>query len=65
MQWMYLQKNKMLPKNAITEFIKIYRREYGEILNTEDATQKANGLILLFKEFKKIPPPTINPNKIS
>jgi len=43
---------KMLPKEAIQEFIELYWKEYGEILNMEEATQKANQLMWLFKEFK-------------
>jgi hypothetical protein len=54
----------MLPKEAINEFIQIYQKEYGEILDTEEATQKANELVWLFKELKRIPPPPVEQNNV-
>ena len=39
----------MLPESAIKEFIEIYRKHYGVILNTEEAKIKAQYFILFFK----------------
>ena len=39
----------MLPKNAIEEFKKIYKKSYGVELSDEDATNKANRLVNLYK----------------
>lgn len=39
----------MLPESAIKEFIEIYRKHYGVILNTEEARIKAQNFLLFFK----------------
>lgn len=39
----------MLPKEAIQEFKQIYHRKFGEELNDEEATEKANRVYNLHK----------------
>jgi len=39
----------MLPKKAIEEFKKIYKKSYGVELSDEEATDKANRLVNLYK----------------
>lgn len=39
----------MLPKKAIEEFKKIYKKSYGVELSDEAATDKANRLVNLYK----------------
>lgn len=39
----------MLPKKAIEEFKKIYKKSYGVELSDEDATDRANRLVNLYK----------------
>lgn len=39
----------MLPKKAIEEFKKIYKKSYGVELSDEKATDKANRLVNLYK----------------
>lgn len=39
----------MLPKEAIQEFKKIYKKIYGIELTNRDATNKANNLVALYK----------------
>ena len=39
----------MLPKKAIEEFKKIYKKSYGVDLSDEEATDKANRLVNLYK----------------
>jgi hypothetical protein len=39
----------MLPKKAIEEFKKIYKKSYGVELSDEDAADKANRLVNLYK----------------
>ena len=41
--------NPMLPKRAIEEFKKIYKKSYGVELSGEEATDKANRLVNLYK----------------
>jgi hypothetical protein len=38
-----------LPREAIEEFKEIYRKEFGEELPDDEASQKANNLIELFQ----------------
>lgn len=51
----------MLPKKAIEEFKKIYKKSYGVELSDKEATNKANRLVNLYKavysdETWKLPP---------
>jgi len=46
----------MLPKEAIDEFIELYKKEFGETLSRVEATKKANDLVWLFKKFRIKPP---------
>ena len=39
----------MLPKKAIEEFKKIYKKSYGVELSDEEAVDKANRLVNLYK----------------
>ncbi|HEY4497471.1 MAG TPA: hypothetical protein VJC20_01795 [Candidatus Paceibacterota bacterium] len=39
----------MLPKKAIEEFKKIYKKSYGVDLSDEEATDKANRLVNWYK----------------
>jgi len=39
----------MLPKKAIEEFKRIYKKNYGVELSDEDATRRANNLVNLYK----------------
>ena len=39
----------MLPKKAIEEFKKIYKKSYGVELSNEEAAHKANRLVNLYK----------------
>jgi aldehyde:ferredoxin oxidoreductase len=39
----------MLPKKAIEEFKKIYKKSYGVELSDEEATDKANRLVNLYR----------------
>ena len=39
----------MLPKKAIEEFKKIYKKSYGIELSDEETTDKANRLVNLYK----------------
>ena len=39
----------MLPKKAVEEFKKIYKKSYGVELSDEEATDKANRLVNLYK----------------
>ena len=39
----------MLPKKAIEEFKKIYKKSYGIELSDEEITDKANRLVNLYK----------------
>ena len=41
--------NFMLPQKAIEEFKKIYKKSYGVELSDEEATDKANRLVNLYK----------------
>jgi len=41
--------NFMLPKKAIEEFKKIYKKSYGVELSDDEATDKANRLVNLYK----------------
>jgi hypothetical protein len=47
----------MLSKQAIEEYIKIYRNQYGKELSFADATKQANSLIRLYKA---VLPPLMN-----
>ncbi len=38
----------MLPKEAITEFKKLYAKNYGIELSDEEATHRANNLVALY-----------------
>lgn len=44
----------MLNKEQIQEFKDIYFREYGVLLNPEEAIQKSTGLFNLFKAFSRL-----------
>ena len=39
----------MLPKKAVEEFKKIYKKSYGVELSDEEAADKANRLVNLYK----------------
>jgi hypothetical protein len=41
--------NTMLPKKAVEEFKEIYKKSYGVELSDEEATDKANRLVNLYK----------------
>ena len=42
-------RNFMLPKKAISEFIEIYKRSYGVALSYEQAEDRANRLVKLYR----------------
>ncbi len=47
----------MISRQAIEEFLVIYRKEYGKELSFEDARKQANSLVRLYKA---VLPPLMN-----
>ena len=39
----------MLPKEAIEEFKKLYKKHFGEEISDEEASRRANNLVDLYK----------------
>lgn len=54
--------NCLLPDQAIHEFIALYKKEFGVLINFNEASRRANNLFLLYRAVlkplnnKKLPP---------